>query len=755
MIYKKRGVYLKLYGSYILILLLPLFVGAIVYAQTLKASQAQAERLNNSLMQIVKNECDNQVNEAIRNLNRIAFDTRVQMLSNEKGKFSAEDQYDMYALYMDLKNSNFSAQSYKDVFVYFKNTDTVVSTSGNMSLELFYHLYYENEEFPFPEMETYLSQFHFQDIIPIRSGNGNRELLFTLTSLNSDLGEPSATIGIRMGADVLDRRIASAKWDEQMQFLILDSRNQILNTIDEAMITDRIQYDKLEAGTDFQYDLNGERYTGLVMESQAAKWKYVLLTPARIIEQSAREIRKYCVIGLFLCIFLGFAVSYYLTNKNYNPMKELVDLFKGQQKNDTSDSTAAAPVNEYQWLELQVQSFFKEHSDIKHNLTENQKILRQYYLFRLLEYPLEEAGKAVEHYVPRLTDSHHIVLLFSIEGMEAGEQAEEEAGLRRFIVMNIAGEIMGEHFNVELVEIGDMAAAVAGLPGEEEGYLDSIRECIESMRKMIREQFHFQVVALAGDVHKGLEGIHPSYQEAREAEEYVSLLETDTIFYRDIKNANKKYYYPMEMENKIINAIKAGDSRQAAELMGQVLDVNYYENKASSGVFKCLLYDMMGTLMKGADETGCGSFFERENISLQISMKQPLEEKKRQFAAITESLCREAEARKGDGGNELSDRIMEYIESEYHDPDLNISQTGFHFDMTPAYLSAMFKKQTGKSLLKYINTVRVEAAKELLAQGTSVVETAEKVGFRDSRTFIRVFKEYTGVTPGQMKKMQP
>lgn len=54
MIYKKRGVYLKLYGSYILILLLPLFVGAIVYAQTLKASQAQAERLNNSLMQIVK-----------------------------------------------------------------------------------------------------------------------------------------------------------------------------------------------------------------------------------------------------------------------------------------------------------------------------------------------------------------------------------------------------------------------------------------------------------------------------------------------------------------------------------------------------------------------------------------------------------------------------------------------------------------------------------------------------------------------------
>ena len=108
---------------------------------------------------------------------------------------------------------------------------------------------------------------------------------------------------------------------------------------------------------------------------------------------------------------------------------------------------------------------------------------------------------------------------------------------------------------------------------------------------------------------------------------------------------------------------------------------------------------MMGTLMKGADETGCGSFFERENISLQISMKQPLEEKKT-------AVCGDNGVSVQGGGSTEGGRRQravrteswEYIESEYHDPDLNISQTGFHFDMTPAYLSAMFKKTDGKSL---------------------------------------------------------
>ena len=82
----------------------------------------------------------------------------------------------------------------------------------------------------------------------------------------------------------------------------------------------------------------------------------------------------------------------------------------------------------------------------------------------------------------------------------------------------------------------------------------------------------------------------------------------------------------------------------------------------------------------------------------------------------------------------------------------NISITGQHFELTPAYLSSIYKKQTGGSLLEYINTVRISHAEQFLEQGYSVVEVAEMSGFRDSGTFIRAFKKKMGVTPGQLKK---
>ena len=96
-------------------------------------------------------------------------------------------------------------------------------------------------------------------------------------------------------------------------------------------------------------------------------------------------------------------------------------------------------------------------------------------------------------------------------------------------------------------------------------------------------------------------------------------------------------------------------------------------------------------------------------------------------------------------------RDSTYIQENYGDQNLNVSQIGEFFHMTPAYLSSVYKRCTGESLLQVLIQTRIEAAERLLADGVSVVETAERVGFRDSSTFIRTFKKSTGATPGQLK----
>ena len=97
--------------------------------------------------------------------------------------------------------------------------------------------------------------------------------------------------------------------------------------------------------------------------------------------------------------------------------------------------------------------------------------------------------------------------------------------------------------------------------------------------------------------------------------------------------------------------------------------------------------------------------------------------------------------------------VMQYVQENYQDPDLNVSITALHFEITPSYLSSLFKEQTGVSLLEYINRIRVERIKELLKEGMSVVDICPQAGFRNSGALIRVFKKETGITPGQMKKI--
>ena len=55
----------------------------------------------------------------------------------------------------------------------------------------------------------------------------------------------------------------------------------------------------------------------------------------------------------------------------------------------------------------------------------------------------------------------------------------------------------------------------------------------------------------------------------------------------------------------------------------------------------------------------------------------------------------------------------------------------------------------------YLNSVRIAKAREMLDNtGMSVNEICQATGFNSVQNFIRVFKKYVGMTPGQYRKQQ-
>lgn len=75
-------------------------------------------------------------------------------------------------------------------------------------------------------------------------------------------------------------------------------------------------------------------------------------------------------------------------------------------------------------------------------------------------------------------------------------------------------------------------------------------------------------------------------------------------------------------------------------------------------------------------------------------------------------------------------------------------------NLNPAYVSRIFKKETGVKFMDYLTGMRVEKAKELLTgSNLKIKEVCERLGYSNINYFIKVFKDATGVTPGDYRRM--
>lgn len=97
-------------------------------------------------------------------------------------------------------------------------------------------------------------------------------------------------------------------------------------------------------------------------------------------------------------------------------------------------------------------------------------------------------------------------------------------------------------------------------------------------------------------------------------------------------------------------------------------------------------------------------------------------------------------------------KIALYVDAHYME-QLKISDIAKRFFMNPAYLGQQFIKHKGCSLNHYINSVRLEKSKDLLANtNLKVYEIAKKVGFDDPNYFSFKFFEYTSQTPSDYRR---
>lgn len=89
-----------------------------------------------------------------------------------------------------------------------------------------------------------------------------------------------------------------------------------------------------------------------------------------------------------------------------------------------------------------------------------------------------------------------------------------------------------------------------------------------------------------------------------------------------------------------------------------------------------------------------------------------------------------------------------YIRENYDNPNLKISNISDAVGLSSSRLSVLFKEELHKTVNEIITEIRIDEAKHLLRwQNLMVYEVAERVGYKTSQYFSKVFFKYTGQYP--------
>lgn len=737
---------------YLLILVIPLICGAMLHVYNKGMVTEQSEDLTQRSLDSIREQTDSYM-QRIWQMAMVASQLESVDRVRNTGLFEPEDMaYELYLVGKELETFYFD-ETIKDIFVYFSGADQIAGRQGTMTPDLYASAFYDGTVDGEKLREVFL-QFHYKECIKLPNLNGGTDLLCMISDPSAaGSGEPQYAAAVVIEEDSLKRLLASARWMEETAVCIQDRDGQVVCQTDNFETLDSASlFEELKKGEEEYQEIrwDGDVYAGMAIESTATKWNYIMLTPRTVIEENANQMQKFYFVSLFGCILIGVVIASALSQKHYHPVKILSDLvnqFKSQ--NETQEIQEGE--DEYQWLQEQAALFFKERINAMRVIRRDKRELTNYYLLRLLENSYtEDIDEKLSENGICFPYGQFVVVQFIITD---GEKNGEEKSLLLFILKNIFEELAENtgNFKIYMIHAGEGMAAILNFDTEQG--MAQIQELIYQTQELIEEKFHHEITALLGDCYGSRTEIFRSYDDTREMEDYIPLLGENLIDCQDVRGRERTYQYNAELDQKLFQAIKAGNQKIAEDTIGIILQ-QYTPGSISLSAYRCMMFDILGTILKAADAGGYHDAAEENDVMEKLSAKLPPDQMKEIFYGLLKTVCGKIrEQQQGNKKNEeLVQKVQSYILENFRDPDLNISQTGLHFRMTPSYLSAIYKRETGRSLLEFINQARLDEAERLLGEGMSVTEVAEKAGFRDSTYLIRVFKKKKGVTPGQKKQ---
>jgi len=605
-------------------------------------------------------------------------------------------------------------------YVMFEDFDLIIDSTGTAGKSSVYRNTFKEY---YPTVEQWLQAFSMEDMhencLYIKGNNSSIVCYLQRIPLSTATDLKATAIIVMNMEKIVENRLNVAAYTNPVMTIL--SHN------------DEIVFSTASLGDNGSSVSKSDDYIQVSVPSQFMNWKYMLTIPSQNVYSDLNNLRTIALLTYILYLIAGIFLSYYLSKKSYRPLSLLLTKFGKASPHGTQ--------NEFLYLGDQISRMFEKDELTQKELNSQMSKLQEHYLAGLL-YGHKKDALSKKDYCVEFKKGYFCLVLFRITdaGIFADDKSSENI---HFLIQNVFSEITENLGTTYFFPCDDTFACIINSKKE----ISELDICgkTEFTVKFLYENFSAHIICAVSDSASSENQLPALYTQAKDIISIALNSSENAVLASDVLGT-VPYIFPIETEHMLTSALMRGKYGEAEEIIDGIFRKTF-ENKmlipSMSQVFFC---DLISTVLRVSSVLNDSKSF--STLFNDVFYAEGVEESKNILLDYIKILCDKI-AENTESVDDRINQITEFVQSNYHDPNLNVSYIANKFDITINYLSSYFKTKTGQVLSDYILKYRLEKACEMLKDKISVTETCHGCGFCDVNAFIRAFKKNYGVTPGK------
>lgn len=719
--------------SYMVVLSVAIVLMTVVNFIYIRVMENDTIQKNGILLEHIKTTFDLRFTD-ISNLSfQIEKNEHNQRLMNS----SNPDKMDIYKLIKDLSICRITNHIVEDIYIYYPVHNIVVTDTGVFTLRGFYKLNCKYDENKYLDFKQMLMTRHFREF---RASNDIGLNGSSKVNLNYYHSFPSGVQNPVVG--ILGVKISNAKMAEDIDNIALGNAEYFAVTDDSNNLISYSGNQELEAfisGMNFPVNVKTSVRTENSMvisniHSSFNNINYISICGKNIMLKTINTLQNLLLVCLVLIFLIELPITYYFSKRNEKPILTMTKTLEG----------------------------------VSDKLVKQALLLKNIFLTRLVKGEIKDKNTFLQlttNYSIDISKETFAVLLVYIDSapdnyMQNALQGEasSEAGSLEAVIKRVIRDNFETQTEINVFDL-DGITTVLLTSNIREDQMELFSNCISNAADGLSRDYNINARIAAGSMYKCYNQITMSYYEAVHALE--RLLEDNKekfICYSAVKNQQSKGRVEnLDLLSMFINCIKLQDYSNALAITEQLFS-NYLNPAMPYEVYSVRKNAIVAIILDMVEQISIqdkDGDFQYHNCHSMLAAAANQQEKLKEAVCSVINMANEYKQKaEASDYKKYINTLKDYIDKNYTNPDLGLYMIADTFGINESYLSKMFKKEFNIGLLNYINKVRIEKSKNLLAVKTlNIAQISKDVGYISDITFIRVFKRYEGTTPGRYREL--